>query len=180
MGHGIAAEKLSCVRPRFAPKWDEPLQYALGYLIWTRMIIDTKMGLCVAVCENCKKNPRKAHFHSVVWPCESLEHTEDISDVHWGGNEYIGSRTTWHFPCQRNMFFMNPVRLFDLSVSGVRVCKRPSGIITNIKLWPLLEITVVLVISLCLFSKPFGLLGEGHGTCGQIGHVGRDVVYHAY
>lgn len=115
-------------RPRLAPLWHVPLPYALGYMIWTRIEVDEEQGLCFAICSMCRLRPSKEHFFSVSWPGEAMFNTENVRDQHYGGMQFMSGETSWNVPTQRDLFFLSPVRLFDLAVSGVRVCKRDDGV----------------------------------------------------
>ena len=109
--------------------WDRKTPFALGYDIWTRVVVDPTVGLGFVVCKGYHENPKLRLFLGVVWPHEALMREEAIMDHNVC--ESRGSDVHVNVPSHMNLYILNPARLHDAVITGGGVCRRPKGKVGN-------------------------------------------------
>ena len=116
-------------RPRLAmlaPLWDKAASF-LQRFIYTRAGVHPSKGLSFATCSYCTQWPWHRHFFAPPWPDDALGYWDTI-----GGNHAHGWRVDgllFAAPIHRNLFWLSTVQIWDASVSGVCVRRRPDGLL---------------------------------------------------
>ena len=118
-------------RPRLAmlaPLWDKAATF-LQQFIYTRARVHPSKGLSFATCSYCTRWPWHRHFFSPPWPDDALGYWDTTRGNHAQGLRVDG--LLFVAPTHRNLFWLSTVRIWDASVSGVCVCRRPDGLLGN-------------------------------------------------
>ena len=102
-----------------SPGWNhvapDPL---LAQGIRTCVMAHPLQGLAIAVCQECHSSPKR-HFFSVIWP---YHNTSWYAKTQVACMDTSVHETTYFSPpCHADLFFLSPVRIYDITLCGASI-----------------------------------------------------------